>query len=192
MRRIGLLRSDASPSKVARDRMAADDAHHQPRAGAGIAEIENRPGLGKAADSHAAHAPASLGMTLDRGAELAASLGGAQHVVAFEEALDPRFADRQKAENERPMRGRFVAGNAHAAGKGAGAFRRERPCLDRSGAGHAHPLLRGDALEIVALVAPSPPGLSRGLGEASSHGNERGGVSRKRRRSVPRRMCDGN
>src|SRR4029077_3580677 len=113
-------------------------AHHQPRARARIAEIENRLGLSEAADARAAHAPASLRMMLDRRAELPASLRGAQHVVAFEEALDPRFADGQKPENERPVRGRFVAGNAHAAGERAGAFRRERPCLDRSGAGHAH------------------------------------------------------
>ena len=40
-----------------RDRAAGDRAHHQPAAGAGIAEIERRRRLGKAADADAAHAP---------------------------------------------------------------------------------------------------------------------------------------
>jgi hypothetical protein len=32
------------------------------------------------------------------------------------------------------------------------------------------PLFRGEAFEIIAFFALPPPGLSRGLGEASSHG----------------------
>ena len=116
--------------------MAADDSHHQPRAGARIAEIQNRVGFREPSDPGAAHAPAAWRMTFDRGAELATGLRGAQHVVALEEAVDLRFADRKEAENQGAMRGRFVAWNAHPAGERTGAFRRERPCVDRSGNGH--------------------------------------------------------
>ena len=41
MRRIGRLRSEASPSKGTGMPLPAGNAHHQPRAGAGIAEIEH-------------------------------------------------------------------------------------------------------------------------------------------------------
>ena len=51
MRRIGRVRRLASPSKVDLDRAAGHRAHRQPAAGAGIAEIERRPRLRKAADA---------------------------------------------------------------------------------------------------------------------------------------------
>ncbi|MGC1576578.1 MAG: hypothetical protein WA813_10735 [Beijerinckiaceae bacterium] len=54
------------------------------------------------------------------------------------------------------------------------------------------PLFRGEAFEIIAFFALPPPGLSRGLGEASSHGNGRGVASCKRRRSDPGRTGEWN
>ena len=73
------------------DSVAADHAHHQPRAGAGVAEVERSARRENRADAQAADAPAPLADPLDAGAERAAGLAGAQHVVAFEQALDRRF-----------------------------------------------------------------------------------------------------
>ena len=119
MRRIGRLRSDASPSKVARDRMAADDAHHQARAGAGVAEIER---VARREQRAEARAPARSSGPAPRrsivGAERLAGLAGAQHVVALEQALDARQAAGKQAEQEGAVRDRLVAGRPHAAAQG--------------------------------------------------------------------------
>ena len=52
---------------------------------------------------------------MDDGAERAGRGGGAHHVLAFEQAGDLGLADRQEAEDHRPVRDRLVAGHADAA-----------------------------------------------------------------------------
>ena len=69
-----------------RDRAAGHRAHHQPAAGAGIAEIERRRGLGKAADADAPHAPGALAGALHGGAQRPHGLGGADDVLALQHA----------------------------------------------------------------------------------------------------------
>ncbi len=66
-RAIGRRRSEASPVKKAVNGWVASDAQQQPRAGAGIAEIEHVLGLGEAADADARR-PASTpsAVALDR------------------------------------------------------------------------------------------------------------------------------
>ena len=115
MRRIGRLRKRSVAVETRRDRVAAGDAHHQPRARPGVAEIEPLRGLDEAADAGAADPPAPRRVARHGGAERPAGGGGAQHVVAFEKALDPGLADRKQPEDERPMRDRLVAGGAQTA-----------------------------------------------------------------------------
>ena len=96
------------------DGVAADDAHHQPGAGAGIAEIERFARRRQRAEPgpRTRHRPGAE--PLDLGAERLARLAGAQHVVAFEQAVDFRVAAGQQAEEKGAMRDRFVARRADA------------------------------------------------------------------------------
>ena len=122
MRRIGRLRSEASPSKVAVTRMAADDAHHQPRAGAGIAEIERRrPGRHKP--------PMPTPRTTQRPSpSRSTSAPSARAAAAVRSTSSPssRPSTRvspmdEQTEDHRPMRDRLVAGRAKpSAQRGAG------------------------------------------------------------------------
>ncbi len=97
------------------DRMAGDDPQHQPRAGAGIAEIERRAGRQKRADARALHAPGPRSHALKLGPERATSADGGERIVPFQQALDPGLAHRQQAEHERAVGDRLVAGHANAA-----------------------------------------------------------------------------
>ena len=108
-----------------RDAVPADDAHHQARAGAGIAEIQRFARLQQRAEARAQNAPATLAEPFDLRAKRRAGAAGMQHVLAFEQPLDPRFADAQQAEQEGAMRNAFIAGRAGAATQGAAAFRRQ-------------------------------------------------------------------
>ena len=91
------------------DSVAADDAHHQPRAGAGVAEIEGVARRQDRAEPGAANPPRPGPGALDDRAERPASLAGVQHVLALEQPLDPGFAAGQEAEQEGAMRDRLVA-----------------------------------------------------------------------------------
>jgi hypothetical protein len=64
---------------------------------------------------------------LDLGAHRAHRGGGAQHILALEQAADRRLADRQAAEHQRAMRDRFVAGRAQRAVQAASGA----PCRQR-------------------------------------------------------------
>ena len=127
--------------------MAGDDAHHQPRAGAGIAEIEGLGGLQQRAEPGAPDAPAPVGMAHDLRAELAAGLRGAQHVLAFEKPFDLRFADGEQAEDQRAMRNGFIAGRAHAARKRPGSMGAERRGGSVSMGGVRHSRFRSSAIQ---------------------------------------------
>ena len=55
------------------------------------------------------HPPGAAAALLDRRAKRPQRLRGVEHVLAFEQSADPRFADRQRAENERANGDRLVA-----------------------------------------------------------------------------------
>ena len=107
--------------------MAGQDAREQAGRGAGVAEIEHVGGLAAAAHAEAADPPDAAGSgpasCIDLGAQRAQRGGGAQHVLALEQAAHGGFAQRQRAEHQGAMGHRFVARRAHAAlqaGDGAG------------------------------------------------------------------------
>ena len=102
MRRIGRLRSEASPSNTAVIGQPATAPMHQPAAGAGIAEIERAGRLGEAGDADAvgrARRRRRVRSTWAPSARM--RLRGVEHVLAFEQAGDPGLADRERAENQR-------------------------------------------------------------------------------------------
>ena len=85
-----------------RDRAAGDRSHHQPAAGAGIAEIERRLRLGKPGDPDAMHRPGEIAGSFDLRAQRPHRLGGIENVLALEQARNPG-CDRPPA---RPKSGR--------------------------------------------------------------------------------------
>ena len=126
--------------------VAADDAHHQPRAGAGVAEIERFARRQNRAEPGAANPPLAGPETLDDRAERLARLAGPEHVVALEQPLDLRFAAGQEAKQEGAMGDRFVA-------------RRPDPALERSRAHGAEGRRRAGMRRMSGHgVASFPPG----------------------------------
>ena len=85
--------------------------------------VERFGGLGEAAHADAVNPPRAVVAALDLGAERADRPRGAHHVVAFEEPGDLGFADRERAEHQRPVRDRLVAGHARLAAKRTGGVR---------------------------------------------------------------------
>ena len=123
----------------------------------------------EAADAHALDPPGPGAGPLDRGAEGPHRPAGVEHVLALEQAADPRLADRQRAEDQRAVRDRLVAGHLHPARSGPDASA-------RIGFGSPCP-----------ATVPLPGSLrfppSYGIGERRSIGSMRGrgGASRRRR-----------
>ena len=113
------------------DRTSRNRAHDEPAAGAGIAEVEHATGLAKPGDSDAVDAPGAFAGAFDRGAERPHRLAGVEHVLAFEQSADARLSDRERAENQRPVGDRFVAGHADAPLERARAAGREGAWLVR-------------------------------------------------------------
>ena len=101
------------------DRAAGDGAHHQPAAGAGIAEIERRGGLGKPRDPDALHPPIARADAFHARPKRAHRLAGIEHVLAFQQPADTGFAHSQGPEDQGPVRNRLVARDAQAAPQGA-------------------------------------------------------------------------
>lgn len=95
--------------------MASEDAQQQPCRSPGIAEIEDLFRLGEPARAHAVDPPHARGVADERDTERAQRAGGSEHVLAFEQPLDPALADCERGEHERSMRDRLVAGDAGAA-----------------------------------------------------------------------------
>jgi hypothetical protein len=96
-----------------RHRAGSHRPHHETAAGAGIAEIEVGPRLRESSDTDTHDAPHALALAGHGRLERAHGLGGIEHVLAFEQSGHPGSADCQRTENQRPMRNRLVAGNAH-------------------------------------------------------------------------------
>src|SRR5256885_1371796 len=83
-----------------RNRAAGDSPHHQPASGTGIAKIERRLRLREPGYTNAAHRPGEFTGSLYPCAQGPHRLGGIQHVLALEQARNPGFADRQRAQNQ--------------------------------------------------------------------------------------------
>src|SRR3546814_11039590 len=62
--------------------------------------------------------PVALPQALDLGAHGPHGGGGAQHILALQQAGHPGRADAQRAENQRPVRNRLVARHGDAAAEG--------------------------------------------------------------------------
>ena len=99
------------------DRVGGQQAGEQAGGGAGIAHVEDVAGLGEGADAAAGDAPGRA-VAGDVGAEGAHGGGGAEHVLALEEAVDRGLADGEAGEHQGAMADRLVAGDADAAGQG--------------------------------------------------------------------------
>ena len=109
-----------------RDRAAGHGPHHQPAAGAGIAEIERSLRLREPGDADPAHDPRERAGSLHLRAQRPHRFGGIEHVFALEQARNPGFADRQRAQDQGAVGNRLVAGNADFSGQGAAGAGFER------------------------------------------------------------------
>ena len=119
--RIGRSRSEASPSNVAVIGRAGDRAHHQPAAGAGIAEIEHvRPARQSRRRRRPCtrQSPRRPARPARRAPASPCRCGARPRLPAGRRS---RFADGQRAEDQRPMRDRLVARHADAAPEGPAA-----------------------------------------------------------------------
>ena len=95
-------------------------AHDQPYPGAGIAAVDHVNGFGKATDPHAMHRPCAFTVARHLGPEGAHRLGGVQHILAFQQAGDARFAHGHRAEDQRAVADRLVPRHFGPAGQRAG------------------------------------------------------------------------
>src|SRR6202034_4706958 len=86
----------------------------QPASGPRVAEIERTPRRRKARDAYAVDAPFSLTEPVDPGAQRFYGLAGVEYVVTLQQSADSGFADGKSAEDQSPMRDRFVARHANA------------------------------------------------------------------------------
>ena len=106
--------------------MAAHDTHHQPRAGAGIAEIEHLFGGEQGAEAGPFDPPLAIAQALDLRPQSAAGGGGAQHIIAFQQPLNGGHALGEQAEDDGAMGDGFIAWRLKGARKGFRAARRHR------------------------------------------------------------------
>ncbi|MGY4366943.1 hypothetical protein ACVW1A_003008 [Bradyrhizobium sp. LB1.3] len=109
-----------------RDRAAGDGAHDQPAAGAGVAEIQRRLGLGEARNTHAVHRPGEITYALDPSAERFHGFCGVEDVLALEEARDPGLSNRERAQDEGTVGDRLVPRHPYFSGQGAAGARLKR------------------------------------------------------------------
>ena len=108
--------------------VAAGDAHREPHASAGIAVVDHVFGFQQPADAEALDAPDAAVGAGDGRAEGAHRLGGGEHVLALEQALDRGLADGERAEHEGAVRDRLVARRPDMAVEGSRASGAERGC----------------------------------------------------------------
>ena len=99
------------------DPVAADDAHHEARAGAGVAEIERGARGKQRPEPGPADPPAARREALDRGSERPARFTRPQDVVSLEQPFDLGLAAGEQAEDEGAVGNRLVAGRPEAAAK---------------------------------------------------------------------------
>jgi hypothetical protein len=94
--------------------------HEKTGTGAGIAEIEHIGGLDQPPDAAADHPPHALVVAPGLGPQGPHGSGAAQHVLAFEQAMDLALAHGQGAHHEGAVGDRFVARHAGVSGERAG------------------------------------------------------------------------
>src|SRR6185436_11588157 len=95
--------------------------------GAGIAEVERRRWIGKARHADAVDLPGALARALYARAKRSQDLPGIEDVFAFKQPRDARAANRQRRQDQGPVRDRLVTWGAHTALKGAAARAGHRP-----------------------------------------------------------------
>ena len=133
--------------------VAGDHAHHQAHAGAGIAEIEVACRLLQAAHAAAQHLPDAVRLG-DRAAQRLQGPGGAQDILALEQAGDARAAGRQRPEHEGAVRDRLVARHADAARQG---LRPVGASGDGAGCGTSGGLDNWGPVSVFAAAEPARP-----------------------------------
>ncbi len=89
--------------------MAGQNAAEQPRGGAGIAHVEHVIRAVQPADAGTSDEPSAIRVAAHGGAEGTHGGSGAQHVLAFQQAGDAGFTDRETSEHQRAMGDRFIA-----------------------------------------------------------------------------------
>jgi hypothetical protein len=93
--------------------VAGQEPQQQPRRCARIAEIQDVFGFEEASDATAAHTPDPVAVARHLRAHQPHRRGGAEHVLAFQKAVDLAFAHGDAAQHQRPVRDRLVAGHAN-------------------------------------------------------------------------------
>ena len=125
--------------KTRRNPMAADHAHHEPRASAGIAEIQSLLRFEQRAEAGTENAPAPFAEALDFSAQRGAGASRVQHVLAFEQTLDPRFADAEQAKQKGAMGNALVPRRFYPPAQRAAGFGRQGFGLKGMGHGEGDP-----------------------------------------------------
>ena len=115
--------------------MAREHPGEQAGGGTGIAHVQHVLRLGQAAHAAAGHAPDAARMLHVRPQGTHGG-GGAQHVLALQQALDARLADRQRAEHQGAVADGFIAGHPDA------ALQRGGRAVGGEGAGGGHDAAR--------------------------------------------------
>ena len=134
-----------------RDAVAADDAHHQPRAGAGVTEVKRPAGRHERAEAWAPDPPAAGPKSLDRRAQSFGRPCRSSARLRPEEALDPRLTAGQEAENKGAVGDRLVAWRSEAP--------LERHSPDRAqGAGTSRVGIRGNGHAATRIFSLAPLG----------------------------------
>ena len=120
------------------DRVAAQDAADQPRRGSRIPHVEHIGGLGEVAAPLAANPPGAGTLADHLRAQRPHGGGGPQHVLAFQQARDPRQPLGQGPEHERPVADGLVPRHADAARKRLAAGCRTKRLRHGGGVFHHH------------------------------------------------------
>ena len=111
---------------MGREGVGGDEPHQQARTGSRVAEIEDIGGLAQPADADAMDMPDTIGVAIAANAHFFERCGRAQDVVALQEPVDNGFAGRQRADHQRPVGNRFVAGNDGCSGESVNRGRNQR------------------------------------------------------------------
>ena len=90
------------------DAMTANQSHHQTASSASIAKIQRVTGGEQRAKAGAVHAPAPATQRFDFCPQRRHGLAGVEHIVAFQQSLNPGFTGGQQAHDERAVRNGLV------------------------------------------------------------------------------------
>jgi hypothetical protein len=96
--------------------MSRQKPHQQPHAGPGVAEVQDLLRLSKAADAHTPSPPGSRRLAAQLDTHPPQRSGGREHVLAFEQAVDPALAYSHGGQHQGTVRDRLVAGQRRRTG----------------------------------------------------------------------------